>query len=78
MSEPKHSHLVAAKRILRYLKGTLSYGILFPVQEEKVGLHLVAYSDSDWCGDLVDGKSTMGYVFSLQELSCHGVPRSSQ
>jgi len=30
MSNPKQSHLAAAKRILRYLKGTLDYGILFP------------------------------------------------
>ncbi|XP_057435865.1 secreted RxLR effector protein 161-like [Lotus japonicus] len=65
MSEPRHPHLIAAKRILRYLKGTLSFGILFPFQDEKVGLQLVAYSDSDWCGDLVDRKSTMGYIFTF-------------
>ena len=48
MSNPKQSHLAAAKRILRYLKGTLNYGILFPHQKEKCELYLVAYSDSDW------------------------------
>ncbi|XP_057432268.1 secreted RxLR effector protein 161-like [Lotus japonicus] len=65
MSEPRHSHQIAAKRILRYLKATLSYGIMFPVQDEKEGLHLVAYSDSDWCGDLVDRKSTMRYILTF-------------
>lgn len=65
MSDPRHSHLVAAKRILRYLQGTLGFGILFPHQEEKVWLHLIAYSDSDWCGDLMDRKSTMGYIFTF-------------
>jgi len=29
LSDPKQSHLVAAKRILRYLKGTLGYGLIF-------------------------------------------------
>lgn len=30
MDDPRHSHLVAVKRILRYLKGTLEFGVLFP------------------------------------------------
>ena len=66
MSDPRQSHLLAAKRIMRYLKGTLGYGIIFPHQtKEDDNLHLVTYSDSDWCGDLVDRKSTMGQVFLL-------------
>nr|KYP61818.1 Retrovirus-related Pol polyprotein from transposon TNT 1-94 [Cajanus cajan]KYP63036.1 Retrovirus-related Pol polyprotein from transposon TNT 1-94 [Cajanus cajan] len=66
MSDPRQSHLVAAKRIMRYLRGTLSYGILFPHHTKgDDSLHLVAYSDSDWCGDLVDRRSTMGQVFLL-------------
>ena len=71
MKSPRQSHLVAAKRILRYLKGTLNHGVLFPThlpnQKEDGILHLVAYSDSDWCGDQVDRRSTMGYVFFLGE-----------
>ena len=71
MKSPRQSHLVAAKRILRYLKGTLNHGVLFPTHlpnQKKDGiLHLVAYSDSDWCGDRVDRRSTMGYVFFLGE-----------
>ena len=65
MSDPRHSHMVAAKRILRYLRGTLNMGILFPHQDEKVRPHLVAYSDSDWCGDVLDRRSTMGYIFMI-------------
>ncbi|RZB69615.1 Retrovirus-related Pol polyprotein from transposon RE1 [Glycine soja] len=65
MSDPRHSHMVAAKRILRYLKGTLNMGILFPHQDENVRPHLVAYSDSDWCGDVLDRRSTMGYIFMI-------------
>ena len=65
MSDPRHSHMVATKRILRYLRGTLNMGILFPHQDEKVRPHLVAYSDSDWCGDVLDRRSTMGYIFMI-------------
>ncbi|XP_040862726.1 secreted RxLR effector protein 161-like [Glycine max] len=66
MGDPRQSHLLAAKRIMRYLNGTLGYGIIFPHQtKEDDNLHLVAYSDSYWCGDLVDRKSTMGQVFLL-------------
>lgn len=65
MADPRQSHLTAAKRILRYLKGTSDLGILFPHQKEKGRPHLVAYTDSDWCGDQVERRSTMGYVFLL-------------
>ncbi|XP_019416448.1 PREDICTED: uncharacterized protein LOC109327748 [Lupinus angustifolius] len=54
MSSPRHSHLFAAKRILRYLKGTLDHGVLFPYKKSETkqnALHLEAYTDSDWCGD---------------------------
>ena len=55
-------HKVAAKRVLRYLKGTLSYGIKFcKVQEFK----LQGYSDNDWAGSMDDMKSTSGYCFTF-------------
>jgi len=65
MTHPKQSYLVPAKRIMRYLKGTKSCGILFPNQKEKDDLHLMGYTDSDWCGDKVDRRSTSGFVFLL-------------
>ncbi|CAL0318272.1 unnamed protein product [Lupinus luteus] len=65
MSNPRISHLVAVKRILRYLKGTSSFGVLFSNQSQKSKLQLLAYSDSDWCRNLLERKSTMGYVFLL-------------
>jgi hypothetical protein len=49
MQKPKVSHLAAAKRILRYLKGTLDYGILFPATDEGKECKLVGYTDSSWC-----------------------------
>ncbi|KAG8476415.1 hypothetical protein CXB51_033365 [Gossypium anomalum] len=50
------------KRVLRYIKGTLSYGMLYSKAES---LRLVGYTDSDWAGSMDDMKSTLGYVFTL-------------
>ncbi|XP_019451702.1 PREDICTED: uncharacterized protein LOC109353795 [Lupinus angustifolius] len=47
MSDPRQSQMTAAKRVLRYLKKTLDFGLLFPILEAHNDLHLVAYSDSD-------------------------------
>lgn len=63
--KPKVSHLEATKRILRYLKGTLYYGILFPAADEGKECKLVGYSDSRLCGDVKDRKFTVGYVFMI-------------
>lgn len=49
------THFKAAKRVLRYVKGTLGYGVKFESAEE---LKLVGYSDSDWAGSVDDMKST--------------------
>ncbi|XP_019451743.1 PREDICTED: uncharacterized protein LOC109353836 [Lupinus angustifolius] len=69
MNSLRYSHLIAAKRILRYLKGTLDHGVMFPRnmrnQQNECTLHLEAYTDSGWVGDPVDRHSTMGYVFFL-------------
>ncbi|GAU44417.1 hypothetical protein TSUD_100640 [Trifolium subterraneum] len=66
MSEPRTSHLTAAKRVLRYVKGTSSHGILLPNQSNNsVKLKAYGYSDSDWGGDQDDRKSTAGYLFML-------------
>lgn len=62
MEEPNEEHLLAAKRILRYVQGTSSFGIRYKRGEEQ---ELVGYVDSDYAGDLDDRKSTSGYVFML-------------
>jgi hypothetical protein len=52
---------MAAKRILRYLKGTLHLGISF-----KLGpLTLSAFTDADWAGDPDDRRSTSGLLVYL-------------
>ena len=58
---------MGVKRVLRYLKGTLKYGLKFTAQEEKP--ELFGYSDADWAGDVDTRRSASGYVFQLVELS---------
>ncbi|XP_052488061.1 uncharacterized mitochondrial protein AtMg00810-like [Gossypium raimondii] len=55
-------HYKAGKRVLRYIKGTLSHGIHFSRAKE---LKLIGYTDSDWAGSKDDMKSTSGYSFTL-------------
>ncbi|KAG8478195.1 hypothetical protein CXB51_027990 [Gossypium anomalum] len=57
------AHFKAAKRVLRYVKGTLNFGVKFGRSKE---LKLVGYSDSDWASSVDDMKSTSGYFFSLE------------
>jgi len=60
MSSPSETHWLAAKRILRYLKGTVELGIYYKKRENA---KIVAYSDSDFAGDIDDRRSTSGFVF---------------
>ncbi|CAL2229116.1 unnamed protein product [Prunus armeniaca] len=64
MSAPRASHLVAAKRILRYIKGTIDLGLTFTPQT--AAARLSAYSDADWAGCLNSRRSTTGYVITLE------------
>ena len=61
MSNPSTDHWMGVKRVLRYLKGTLRYGLKFSISEQQP--ELVGYSDADWAGDVDTRRSTSGYVF---------------
>jgi len=65
MVEFHHMHWIAAKNLLRYLRGTITYGLRYTVGN--VGLH--GYSDADWADSVVDCKSTLGCCFSLGSAS---------
>lgn len=58
----QQAHWVAAKRVLRYLKGTLNYGILYNSSRDKP---LVGYVDADWGNCPDDRRSYTGYAFML-------------
>jgi len=61
-SAPKHSHLTAVKRIFKYLKGTMDFGLWYPTNQT---FQLTAYADADWVNCLDDRKSTSGNAFFL-------------
>ena len=62
MSDSKHIHLVAAKHVLRYVRGTITYGLRYTSSS---GVLLFGYSDLDWSGSAVDRKSTSSHCFSM-------------
>ena len=67
---PKESHIKAAKRILKYLKGTIFMGLWYPSLSP---IHLVGYSDSDFAGCKLVRKSTSGtcYLLDSSLISWH-------
>ncbi|UYV73840.1 hypothetical protein LAZ67_11001074, partial [Cordylochernes scorpioides] len=60
-NDPRRQHWNAAKRVLRYLKGTSCLRITYRKSNE--ALH--GYVDADWGGNLVDRKSHTGIVYFL-------------
>jgi hypothetical protein len=59
---PKQSHLLVVKRIFRYLKETMNYGLWYPKNQN---FQLSVYSDVDWANCMDERKSTSGGVFFL-------------
>jgi hypothetical protein len=63
MHKPTNLHWQAVKRLLRYLKETVQFGLHFngaPLTS------IQAYSDADWVGDRDDRCSTSGYCIFLK------------
>lgn len=64
MHNPCEPHLTTLKRILRYIRGTLDFGI--HIQKASCN-DLVVYSDADWAGCPDTRKSTSGYAVFLDD-----------
>jgi hypothetical protein len=62
MQCPRHFHLSAVKRIIRYILGTSNRGLFFPTGSS---LKLQAYSDADWAGCPDTRKSITGWCMFL-------------
>ena len=62
LTDLRHVHLIAAKHILRYLKGTVDYGLKYEATQK---INLEGYVDSYWIGSAIDRKSTSGCCFSM-------------
>ena len=60
MHEPRELHWRYLKALLRYIKTTKDYGLIYKRTENP---ELIGYSDADYGGSLDDRKSTSGYGF---------------
>lgn len=58
---PQETHWRAAKRVLRYLKGTITHGLAF----KPTRLCIQGYADADWGNSVIDRRSFTGYLFIL-------------
>lgn len=65
MERPTLLHQSAVKRILRYVQGTLDFGLTYV--QDSANKVLIGYSDSDLAGNVDDRKSTTGMVFYLNK-----------
>ena len=63
MERPTVEHQGAVKRILRYLAGTLDFGLHYT--KAPGGTRFIGYTDSDLAGDVDTSKSTSGSLFFL-------------
>ncbi|XP_075098029.1 secreted RxLR effector protein 161-like [Nicotiana tabacum] len=63
-SNPGIYHWKAAKKVLRYLKGTEDYMLMYRRSKH---LEVVGYSDSDFAGCIDTRRSTFGYLVQLAE-----------
>ena len=62
LTDLRHVHLIAAKHILRYLKGTIDYELKYEMDQK---INLEGYVDSYWVGSAIDRKSNLGCCFSM-------------
>ena len=61
-ANPRENHLMAVKRIMRYLKGTDDFHLYYKKNEK---FELNAYIDADWGGNIDDKKITIGGALFL-------------
>ncbi|XP_066333435.1 secreted RxLR effector protein 161-like [Miscanthus floridulus] len=64
MEDPREDHWAAMKWLLRYVKGTVDHGIIFP-KTGKSRLQLIVFSDADMAGDIERRQSTSGVLVFL-------------
>ncbi len=62
MQTPRKPHLDVVRCILRYIKHTLQCGVFY---ETKSQLQVHGYTDVDWVNNVLDRRSTNGFMFSF-------------
>ena len=61
-NNPQSFHWKAAKRVIKYLKGTIDVSLYFCGESSD---ELIGYCDSDYVGELKERRSTSGYIFLI-------------
>ncbi|KAK9058098.1 hypothetical protein SSX86_022938 [Deinandra increscens subsp. villosa] len=74
LQNPTEEHFQSVKRILRYVKGTLSFGLHF---SKPKNTNILGYSDADWARCIETCRSTYGYSILLAGTLSLGVLRSN-
>lgn len=71
MQNPGPAHMTAAKRVMRYLKGTNNMGLNYSGYDSEGRItkevQVSAYADASWAGDLDDRKSTTGFYVKIND-----------
>ena len=62
MAKPSEIHWNAANKVLRYLKGTMIFGLLYT---DKFDVQLVGFFYSGWAGNFDDRRSTSAFAFNI-------------
>ena len=63
MQQPRELHWRFLKRLLRYVKTTSDYSLVYSKSPSEEKISLIGYTDSDYAGSVEDRKSTSGYAF---------------
>jgi hypothetical protein len=63
MHNPRDTHWMAVKRVLRYLKATVDYGLFY--SPSTIDIHV--FCDSNWVGNPYDRRSTSGFSIFLRK-----------
>ena len=67
MERPTSAHLLARKRILRYSKRIIDFGLLY--EKGRKNFIITTNSDNNFCGDADDKKSTLVQIFCHSKLA---------
>lgn len=62
-NQPTNEHWMALKRVMRYLKATMSMKLVYKKNVDEI---ISGYCDSDWASNIEDRRSCTGYLFLFQ------------
>ena len=66
MQNPKKTHLKVVHWILRCIKKTIHYGLLYKKRE---GCKVIEYCNADYTGDHDTRRSTTSYIFNVESIT---------